>query len=344
MDLLRTLLEKDEQNVHDVAALVKQAKMSNETRQNTRGFALENDDGSIVKVFVRVEQAEDFERALSKALYDAEEDGIEIPEVLFALRQQFDIVDVEWGKNSIPEDEEKVDVELDRSDDASQDKGGEGEDDLLSDLDTAADGGEGADDLLGLDAAPEQTTGQEDIMGALTKVLDMLRADAEAKEAEAKARQAEAEAKIAQETNKAASLRAAQEEEVLDMEEYNKKQTEMKKMSDTRDKLIKYRHDLKKGSDTSLGESMDMSSKKYPEATPEEEEILDMKDWEKEEKEKKKDAQTREKLIQFRHEKKKKGRNQISDAVRGMKAESLQQIKGISFAKFNQLCEKAMKQ
>ena len=349
MDFLKSILEDTKtQGTQDIASLVKNAKSANLQRQDTRGFALENEDGSIVKIYVKQDQAEDFEAALSKALYDAEEDGVEIPEMLFDLRQQFDIVDVDWGQNSIPEDEEE-DIKLDQADDT---KSGDNEDNS-SDLDMGD--GEAGDDALGDDmdlGAPEDLgdvsdlggtepdTAQQDLIGAITKVMDMLKAEAEAKQAEAKARQAEAESKIAQEANKSASLRAAQEEEVLDMEDYNKRKDGEAKMTDTRDKLIKYRHDVNKkdSGDSQIGENMDPMKKKYPEATPEEEEVLDMEEFEKKEKARDQAKKTRERLIKFRH-KKKKGDAGFKSAVSGMNAESLQKLRGISFSKFNTLVE-----
>lgn len=367
MDSLRSLLEFEKTaSLKDVESLVKSAKTANVNRQDVVGFALENDDGSLVKVFVKRDQAEEFEVALSKELYNAEQDGIEIAEMLFNLRQHFDIMDVEWGENSIPEDEEQTDVKLNKDDDESDDT--DEDDDADEDLDSIGDeddqmddlGNEDTDDLdsLGLDdetmPAPDSTsTGQEDIVAALGKVLDMLKADAEARQAEAKAKSAEAEVKIAQEANKAASMRAAQEEEVLDMEDYNKRQDEEKKMADTRDKLIKYRHDLKKqnSGESKIGESMDhmnANTKKFPDATPEEEEILDMEEWEKKQKEEKKNMSLRDRLMRYRHAKKKgegkKEENEetFKDAVRGMHAESLQKIRSLSFSKFNMLVEKQL--
>lgn len=355
-----------DQNIHDVVSLVKNAKAANEIRRNTRGFALENDDGSIVKVFVRLDQADDFEQALSKELYDADEEGIEIPEVLFNLRQHFEIVDIEWGNKSIPEDEEEpeqVKKSNKKNDDLPppDEEGGEegdlpppdeegGEDGDLPPPDESDmpmdDSMGGMDDMMGGAGGA-----QEDLIGAIGKVMDMLKAKADAEKAEADAKKAEAEAKIASEANKAASMRAAQEEEVLDMEDYNKKQDANKKMVDTRDKLIKYRHELKNNSKQSkdLGESMNIQpdKKKFPDATPEEEEVLDMEHFEKKKKEREQAKKTRERLLKFRHAQKlaKKGKKAVGEgqgfksALQGLTEGDINKIRSVSFGKFNQLVE-----
>lgn len=334
MELLKSfLIEKQEENIHDILAKVKNAKNTNDFRDNTRAFALENDNGSIVKVFVRADQADNFESELSKALYDAKENGVEIPEVLYNLRKHFDIVDIEWNKGSIPEDEEQ-EIKPIVSDKPKTDLNAQPDDgmDELADLDTAT---------------PDLDSGNEDtLVGAITQVLDMLKADAEAKKADAAARKAEAEAKIAQEANNAAKLRAQQEEEILDMEDYNKKQADQKKNADTREKLIKYRHDQKKDqskSSTNIGESMNVDGKKYPDATPEEEEILDMERWENEEKKKKDHMNTRERLIRFRNAKKhsvkkeeEEIKSKIKEVVSSMNVES---VRTLRFGKFNTLVE-----
>ena len=59
---------------------------------DTITFGLETDDGKIVKVYVKVDQADDFEKALSDKLGEIDD----IEEVLNELSKEFEIVDVEW--------------------------------------------------------------------------------------------------------------------------------------------------------------------------------------------------------------------------------------------------------
>lgn len=62
---------------------------------DTVTFGMEMDDGSILKVYVNANQADDFEAALSQMLgqYD------DVEEVIDTLANTYDIVDVEWPEN-----------------------------------------------------------------------------------------------------------------------------------------------------------------------------------------------------------------------------------------------------
>jgi hypothetical protein len=59
---------------------------------DTITFGLETDDGKIVKVYVKVDQADDFEKALANKLGEIDD----IEEVLNELSKEYEIVDVEW--------------------------------------------------------------------------------------------------------------------------------------------------------------------------------------------------------------------------------------------------------
>jgi hypothetical protein len=59
---------------------------------DTITFGLETDDGKIVKVYVKVDQADDFEKALADKLGEIDD----IEEVLNELSKEYEIVDVEW--------------------------------------------------------------------------------------------------------------------------------------------------------------------------------------------------------------------------------------------------------
>src|SRR4051812_3507017 len=69
---------------------------------DTVTFGMETDDGRIVKVYVKADQADAFEKALADML--GQEDVIE--DALNKLSQEFEIVDVDWPDN----DEENADV------------------------------------------------------------------------------------------------------------------------------------------------------------------------------------------------------------------------------------------
>lgn len=62
-------------------------------------FGMENDDGSIIKVWVNAEHADDFEKSLAELL--GKEDDAE--KVINDLADDYDIIDVEWPKVDEPE-------------------------------------------------------------------------------------------------------------------------------------------------------------------------------------------------------------------------------------------------
>ncbi|MNC46859.1 hypothetical protein D3C75_958910 [compost metagenome] len=109
----------------------------------------------------------------------------------------------------------------------------------------------------------------------------------------------------------------------MDMENYNKRAQEDKREATLQSKLIRYRHDLRKQSTSTLedklkdpdfllnmlakahkaeklGESMTHPIIATP-PSPEEEELLHAEDWEKEQSEKQKAEKNRERLLRYRH-------------------------------------------
>jgi len=106
-------LKEDSNDVEgEVADKLKRAAKIDEV--DTITFGLETDDGKIVKVFVKAEDAEKFEKLMADLL--GEEDSIE--DALNRVANEVDIVDVEW-----PEEEE--DGDADETDDDLEDDGGD---------------------------------------------------------------------------------------------------------------------------------------------------------------------------------------------------------------------------
>jgi hypothetical protein len=312
MNILKQLMElyDSSQKTYDptdVMSKLKAAEFKKDARSNTRGFALEDDKGALVRIFVRADQADDFEQALSSYLNDNMDGEMEIAELLFNIKNEFEIVDIIWGEGSIPEDEEAADNTLDSE---PVDGDVEGPDGAFPD-------GENPDDPKSGMAAtgdvpgPGGTTDTDSqALSALDKIIDMMKADAEARTKEAEARKAEAAVNAGRVAAQAASARAKAEEEIMDMENYNKRQKEEKRLRDIRAKLLKYRHETQTESTNPISFIQfmlveDDCSAMYPDATPEEEEVLDMEDHLQDEQEKKKREATREKLIRYRHNKKK---------------------------------------
>ncbi len=98
-------------DVSDVISKLEAAEKKAKVEKDTTTFGLENENGGIVRVVVRQDQADEFEQALAQMLAgsdnnnDEENTSMEIAEVLFKLKDKYDIVDVDWGE--IPEDEEQ---------------------------------------------------------------------------------------------------------------------------------------------------------------------------------------------------------------------------------------------
>lgn len=301
----------------------------------TSAFAFEDEDGHLVKVYVPKDKAEEFKEALGQMLDDAERNEQEIAEVIYKLHQNFDIVNVEWCEGSIPEDEEvpqDPNAPVQNSEDA-ENKGFPETDPEKGDV-TAAE--QGSPDEVSGEGGPEMTAGADDVdvnaetdkVGLLDKVLSLLQARTDADRAKADAEKAKADVEASKVAAQAAAHYASSQEEILDMENFNKRQQEQKREATLQSKLIRYRHDLRKQDSSDLedkindpqfllnmlsktvsggaklGESMNPVTSVHP-ATPEEEELLHAEDWEQKEREQKQAEKKREKLLRYRHAKKK---------------------------------------
>ncbi len=246
-------------DVADVLSKLESAEKKSKVDKDTTTFGLENEDGGIVRVYVRKDQAEEFEHALSQMLagsdnnHDNENTSLEIAEVLFKLKDRYDIVDVDWG--DIPEDEEQEQTVGGGADQGEVPgganpggqpgaEGGAGGGANPIDQEAGAEGGEepGAEGGEEMGMGGEEG-GEDQAKSALDAVIDMMKADAKAKQAEAEARAAEARAKEAEWTAKASASKVKQEEEVLDMETHEKEIQKQEKEAKRLAKLAKYRHD-----------------------------------------------------------------------------------------------------
>ena len=282
MHFLRGLLEANEGQVRptdnekfdpkDVLSKLDSAQKKNTMGEDTVCFGMEDEEGNIIKVHVDKEQAEDFESALAQMLNGTDEDdettAPEIAEVLFKLRDKFSIVDVEWPE--IPEDMEE-DQEADAGEEGDMDMtGGEEGGDANADpnADPAADpdadpDAEGGDDMdMTADTSDDADQGAAN---ALTQVIDMMKADAEAKQAEAEARTAEAKARSAEALSKTTSHKVAAEEQILDMETHEKGKKAEKDEATQLAKLAKFRHETKGA--TTKNDFMDPGAEEDEEAT-----------------------------------------------------------------------------
>lgn len=223
----------------DVIAKLRSAQQKANHEQDVVGFALEDSEGNIVKVFVAADEAEPFERALAAELgkEDTDEDSdntpLEIAEVLFNLKDRFTIADVEWPAiEGDPEEEEDTADEDSLEADVNIDVDAEG-DEVTDEEDMTAD-----DEMV----ADEEPSDSEDVKSALSSVIDLLKTQADAQKAQASASKAEAEAEEAKWNAQAAEMKLKQEEQVLDMEAYYDKKKEEKQEAERLKKLAKWKH------------------------------------------------------------------------------------------------------
>jgi len=225
-----------------LAKLDQAVKTAGERKENVAVFGLEDDEGKIVKVYIDKDQADNFEQALGALLADndtvfADEDEpkteTEIAEILYKLKDQFDIRDVVWG-NIQGDEEEEFEVEGE----GMEGEGMEGEDADMEGEGMEDEIGEEGEGMEGGDATEENAT------TALQSVIDMMRADSDARKAEALARQSEAEAVIAKNAALAAQAQVEKEEDLLDMQSAEKAEKAAKKEAEQLAKLARYKKEV----------------------------------------------------------------------------------------------------
>lgn len=234
------------------------AKQSQATKTNSVQFGLQDDKDNIIRVFVDAEHAEEFESALQHHL-EVDMKKIEIAELLFSLKDEFNILNVVWPTvvdDAVEEEETSKNGEMQNQDtdmndetdldsinpddqQSSDENRGVGEEKGTHDV--------GEDDIPVADLPQQDAfSGADDQKTTINSILAMLSSDAEAKKADADARAAEARAREAESMARAAEAKIKSEEQILDMEAYNKTQTTEKTETRKLAKLAKYRHDLKR--------------------------------------------------------------------------------------------------
>ncbi len=194
--------------------------------KDTATFGLVDSKGGIVKVTIPSDQSSSFEQDIQHFMgdYGEEERTPEIAEILFKLKDNYTIVNVEWP--AVEEDAEESTSTLE------QPEGGLGEEQPEGDL------GE-----LGDNPTPPQED-TSSVTSLLTQVIDMMKADADARKSEAQAREAESKTRQAVAAREQAMARVKQEEQNLDMDEYNKNKKEREKEAKRLAQLAKWKHDL----------------------------------------------------------------------------------------------------
>lgn len=226
----------------DADSKMDSAEKRSQMTRNVSVFGIEDELGKVIKLYVSKDQGDAFEKELSMMMFKAEdaEEPLDVAEVIYELGKKFNIMDADWG-DSIIGDEEQEEVPPGGPGAKDQPEGTEGEAG-----DQAAGGEEGAEgemttDELGTGDAGD--AGDATAASALQQVIDMMKSDAEAKKAEANARTAEARAREAEAAARSSREKVKQEEEILDMEDYNNSKAEENKEAKRLAQLAKYRHD-----------------------------------------------------------------------------------------------------
>lgn len=220
-------------NSFDVKSKMTNAERTDKLKKDSAVYGIEDEEGNITKVYVDKNQEHDFKHTLSTMLKD--EDKLDVAEILFDLRNTFNILFVEWPK--MPEDEETINV-LDKK----EGEPGEGE----PKDGEPKDGEPGEGDEPPAEPLPPAAPPAPDSESILLKVIDMLRADADAKKAEATAKAKEAESETAKFSVQLSNIKVKNEEDMLKADEYFKKQSEAKKDQERIAKLAKYRNEVVK--------------------------------------------------------------------------------------------------
>jgi len=233
--IIKRMMEaEDSANISDVFSKMKTAKKSSQTHKSAVKFGMEDELGNIIKVYVAKDQADDFEKALSQELHDEKKHKLDVSEILFKLKDDFNIVDVEWPP--LGEDEEVTTTEPSPETSGTEDSGG----DLSMSSDSES---EDSGDKEDITADNQMSDEVSDMKSTLQVIISMLKADADAKKSEAEARKAEAEKEISKYAAQAAESKLKAEEEILDMEEFYRDQERRERESRRLGKLAKYRHE-----------------------------------------------------------------------------------------------------
>jgi hypothetical protein len=213
-----------------VSNATKRADVDDKTQTST--FGLQDGDGKIVKVTVKREQAEDFESRLNSILSDTEQKK-EIAEVLYMLKQDYDIVDVEWDEPITEDDEEGMGGEEGGEDDLALD-GEEGGEEGDLDLDAEGEGDLGGED----ETSPDM---QQSTVQLLQQVIDLLKSETGVRTANADVAKAKAETELQGVEQQKQDNEIASQQEIADMEDFEEEEKERKKNERLVQRLAKFR-------------------------------------------------------------------------------------------------------
>lgn len=207
---------------------------------NTSTFGLQDGDGNIVRVTVAREEASEFETRLNSILSDTENPK-EIAEILYMLKDDFDIVDVDWAE-PITEDDPEPSLDDDEDELQPGEDGAEAETDDELDLDVE-DGELPADDTETPSADMQQST-----VELLQQVIDLLKKETESRAADAELKTATANSQISDIEADQQQREIDQQVELAKVEQFEEKEKERNKHEKLIQRIAKYRASVGTGS------------------------------------------------------------------------------------------------
>lgn len=249
--LLPYLNENDDFDEVDAEAKLKNSDKKAKNASNCKAFALEDNDGNTVKIYVKSSDADEFEKELENALTSNKS----VAEIVFELNKEFDIVDAEWGE--FPEDEEE---EIPLSKPGNGDKTPSSDEDMSMGPDDGklppegdANTEEEPETPLESEEPAEELGSDDDMKSTLNQIIDMLKTDIQAKKSEAEAKKTEAEAKKAEQKRLSIEAKSKVDAEMLDAEDYFKKKKDDEKEQRQMELLAKYRREKSMESSDEFG-------------------------------------------------------------------------------------------
>jgi hypothetical protein len=227
----------------DVKSKIDDAKRKSDITENSAIVGIEDKSGNVTKVYIQSDQEDAFTDALKSAVSD--EDQPDIVEILFNLRNTFNILYVEWAE---VEEDTEVDNKLDSPE--NQEEQPENQTEQPENQTDQQPGNQNG----AADQQPDEDAG--DGKSLILKIIDMLKADAEAKAEDAKARAKEAEAEQAKHATTLAQTKVKSEEDILNAENFFKQQKDQKREADRLTMLAKYRQEIAQQRNESLNEDI----------------------------------------------------------------------------------------
>ena len=224
----------------EIVSKIRAAQQSNKLETQSVILGLQDEHGGIVKVYIPPDVAEEFEAAVADMLAtDRDKKKLDVVEMLYNLKDRFDILYVEW-----PNEEENDELEVDAPTGSADGKATDEQ--PVDNLNDEFDAGDTPDagNELGTDTTPPAPA--DLAMTALDKVIAVLQANAEAQKAEADARTKEAAVREVEAANDLARTKMNAQLKVLDVERWEKRKKDEKAEANMIKRMAAYTHETKR--------------------------------------------------------------------------------------------------